>query len=289
MKVTIKKEKENHVLLEVEVPKEIVRKKYDEVYEKISNEAKIPGFRPGKAPRHVLEQHHGGLAKEEVIKSLVSETYQESVKKENIEVIDSPEISEVKLDADVLLYKAQVEVRPQIKIKQYKGLKIKKNPIKVEPKEVEEYIAGLKKTRAEGIENEVLAKSLGYATAEELVDCLSKQLFLKKENEERARLEKDLIEQVVKGSSFQTPKILVDRRIQELEHQARHQMVQYGLPEDRIQKRVEEFKPKFKTEAEEQVKVFLVLEEIAKLEKIKVDDHMLNHVVEFLFACAQWS
>jgi FKBP-type peptidyl-prolyl cis-trans isomerase (trigger factor) len=288
MKVTSKKSKDNKVMIDIEVPQDVVKKKFDEIYEKIGNEVKVPGYRPGKVPRNVLEQHHSKLAYEEVVKSLIPETYQESVKTENIDVIDMPEISEVKLEGHVLSYKAEVEVKPEIKIKQYKGLKIKKNEIKVEDKEIDDYLKQLKTTRPD-TSDEKLAKSLGYKSKEEFLDCLQKQMYLKKENDERARLEKELIDQLLKNSSFAAPKTLVDKRIEELKHQAEHQMINYGLPEDRIKQRLEEFKDKFKTEAEEQVKVFLILETIAKLEKIKVDDHMVNHVVEFVFAEAEWS
>lgn len=288
MKVTAKKAKENKVMLDIEVPKEKVKKKFDEVYEKIALEAKVPGYRPGKAPRHVLEQHHSQLARQEAIKGLISDTYQESVKSENIDVIDLPEITEVKLDGDVLTYKAEVEVRPDIKIKQYKGFKLKKNEIKVEAKEVEEYIKQLKQARSNDMDDSRLAKSLGYKTKEELLDCLNKQLFLKKENEERARLEKELIGELLKNTSFAVPASLIGKRAHELEHQAAHQMADYGLPEERIKERLKEFEPKFKAEAEEQVKVFLTLETIAKLENMKADDNIASRVVEFLFAEAEW-
>ena len=289
MKVTTKKEKDNLVILDVEVPKERVKKKIDEVYEKIAQEAKIPGYRPGKAPRHILEQYHSQTVREEAIKGLISDSYQEGIKNESIDVIDMPEISDVKLDGDVLTYKAQVEVRPDIKIKQYKGLKLTKSEVKIETSEVEEYVKQLKKARSEELSDERLARGLGYKTKEEFHDCLNKQLFLKKENDQRAKLEKELIDQLVKNSSFTVPASLVDKRLHELEHQAEHQMAEYGLPEDRIKERLKEFGPKFKTEAQEQVRVFLLLETIAKLENIKIDDHMINHVIELLFAEADWA
>ncbi len=289
MKVSSKKSKENKVILDIEVPKETVKKKFDEVYEKISQEAKIPGYRPGKAPRQVLEQHHSALAREEVLKNLISETYHEGIKKENIDVIDMPEISDVKLEGEVLSYKAEVEVKPEIKIKQYKALKLTKGEIKVESVEVEEYLKQLKATRDAAMTDDKLARSLGYKTKEEFLDCLNKQMYLKKENEERARLEKGLIDQLVKNASFPVPATLVEKRIHELKHQAQHQMAEYGLPEERIKERLKEFEPKFATEAEEQVKVFLILETIAKLENMKTDDHMVNRVIEFLFAEAEWN
>jgi FKBP-type peptidyl-prolyl cis-trans isomerase (trigger factor) len=287
MKVVNKEKKDNNVILNIEVAKDAVLKKYDEVYEQIGKEAKVPGFRPGKAPRSVLEQHHSQLAREEVIKHLITESYEKTVKDESMDVINMPQISEVKLDSGILTYKAEVEVKPDIAIKQYKGLKIKKDEIKVEASEVDEYVKNLKKSRGD-VTDEKLARGLGYKSAEEFLDCVSKQLFLKKENESRAKLEKELIGQVVKAASFQVPQSLVDRRAHELEHEAEHQMAQYGLDADRIKQRLEEFKPKFKVEAEEQVRVFLVLEAIAKKEDIKSDDQTLNRVVELLFAEAEW-
>ena len=288
MKVTSKKSNENKVTLDIEVPRETVKKKIDEVYEKIAQEAKIPGYRPGKAPRHILEQYHSQAAREEAIKGLISDSYQEGIKSETVDVIDMPEISDVKLEGEVLTYKAQVEVRPDIKIKQYKGLKLTKSEVKIEPSEVEEYFKQLKQARSGEISDERLARSLGYKTKEEFCGCLNKQLFLKKENDQRAKLEKELIGQLVKNASFAAPVSLVDKRAHELEHQAEHQMAEYGLPDDRIKERLKEFGPKFKTEAQEQVRVFLLLETIAKLENIKIDDHMINHVIEFLFAEADW-
>lgn len=287
MKVTKKEKKDNKVVLSVEVPKETVLKKYEEVYTKIAQEAKVPGFRPGKAPREVLEKHHGGLAREEVMKALITETYEKGVKDEKIDVIDLPDITDVKLDGHVLTYTAAVEVKPEIKLKDYKGLKIKKEEIAVTPEDIKTYVDGLKKTRP-NVDDERLAKGLGYKTYAEFVACVEKQIYLKKENDSRAKLEKELIDQVVKGCSFAVPPVLVERRAHELEHQAMHQMANYGLPEERARERLKEFAPKLHAEAEEHVKVFLVLEAIAKAEGIAQDDQMLNHVVEFLFAEANW-
>ncbi len=288
VKVTSQPSKNNKVFLNVEVPREAVHKKFNEVYERIGKEAKVPGFRPGKTPRQVLEQHHSQFAREEVIKGLVAESYDKSVKDEKIDVIDLPQISEVQLKDDVLTYKAEVEVKPEITIRKYKGLRLKKDEIKVTASDVTAAIADLKKDRGD-IDEERLARSLGYSCREEFAACLEKQLFLKKENEARAKLEKEVIDQALKNSSFEVPRTLVERRAHELENQAAHQMANYGMSEDETKKRIEEFRPKFAAQAEEQVKVYLVLETIAKKEGIAHDDKMLNRAIELLFAEAEWS
>ncbi|MGE5280284.1 MAG: trigger factor [Deltaproteobacteria bacterium] len=287
MKVTFKQKKDNKMLLGVEVSKELVRKKYDEVYARIGKDAKVPGFRPGKAPRHVLEQHHSALAREEVIKGLVAESYDKGVKEEQIDVIDLPEISEVRLADDVLTYKAEVEVKPEIQIKQYKGLKLKKDDISVSAKEVADAVEQLKKDRV-SLDDERLARGLGYRSFAELKECLEKQIFLKKENDARAKLEKEALDQLLKNSSFTLPKTLVDRRLHELEHQALHQMADYGMNEEQARQRVKEFTPRLTAQAEEQVRVYLVLEAVAKKEEVAQDDKMLNRTIELLFREADW-
>ncbi len=288
MKVTSKQSKNNKVFLNVEVPRETVHKKFNEVYDRIGRGAKVSGFRPGKAPRQVLEQHHSQVAREEVIKDLVADSYDKTVKEERIDVIDLPQISEVELKDDVLTYKAEVEVKPEIKIGQYKGLKLKKDEIKVTASDVTAAIDDLKKDRGD-IDEERLARSLGYRSRQEFAECLEKQIFLKKENEARARLEKELIDQALRNSSFEVPRTLVERRARELEHQAAHQMANYGMAEDEIKKRIEEYRPKFTAQAEEQVRVYLVLEAIARKEEIASDDKMLNRAIELLFAEAEWT
>ena len=108
MKVNINKIDTLKRELEIEVPQDRVKEKFDVVYEEIKKNVKIPGFRPGTAPRSILEKHHSKLAHEEVIKQLLPETYQDALKNENLDVIALPEITDVKLDSASLRYKARV-------------------------------------------------------------------------------------------------------------------------------------------------------------------------------------
>lgn len=293
MKVTLQKSKDrkNKVVLDVEVPQETVKKKFDEVYQKIAQEAKVPGFRPGRAPRHILEQHHGKLAREEVIKALVSESYKAGLESEKVDAVDLPEISELKLDADVLSFRATVEVKPEVVIKQYKGLRLDKKSVTVDPSEIEEYVKQLRAAHKinDDVPEERLARALGYRTKDEFRECLRMQSHLKKENEERGRLERELLRQLRANCSFAVPQSLVDKRLRELQEEAAYQMVHYGIAQEKIEDRLEEFKPKFRADAEEQAKVFLILEAIAKLENITPDDQMIRRAMEFVFAEADWN
>ena len=122
MKTEVKKLDGTTREVSVEVSGEIVKNKFEDVFKRISQEANVPGFRPGHAPRDILEKHYASSAHEQVIKELVPDVYNEAINKEGLDVIEFPEISEVKLDRSNLSFKAKVEVSPSVEIKDYKGI-----------------------------------------------------------------------------------------------------------------------------------------------------------------------
>jgi len=289
MKVVVNKKDSLKRELEIEVPQDRVKGAFDTVYEQIKKEAKIPGFRPGTAPRNILEKHHSKLAHEEVIRQLLPETYQEALKKENLDVISLPEVTEVNLDSNSLRYKATVEIRPEIEIKNYKKIKIKKKSNEVDDQDLEKALENIKKARKIDSINEEFAHGLGYGSLDEFKNSLKRQLTAQKETDNRAQLEREIIDYLLKNSKFNVPQSLVDKRFHELQHDLKDYFSKSNLPKDELEKQEKEFEPKLKEQADEQVKVFLVLDEIAKREGIEQDDQMPNKVIEFLFKNADWS
>jgi trigger factor len=114
----------------IQVNGDVVKDKFEDVFKKISKEAKVRGFRPGHVPRDILEKEFSSVAHEQVLRELIPDLYGKALEKESLQVLDLPQISEVKLDRSSLSFKALVEVTPEIAIKNYKGLKIitKKSP-----------------------------------------------------------------------------------------------------------------------------------------------------------------
>ena len=92
MKLAVKKIDALKRELKFEVSKNQISKKMEEVYKDICKSAKIKGFRPGKAPRHIIEAEYGALAKEETVKKIIPEVYQEGLEQESIFPLDYPEI-----------------------------------------------------------------------------------------------------------------------------------------------------------------------------------------------------
>ena len=289
MKVAVKKVNELQRELQIEVPKERVEDTFNDVYAEIKKSAKIAGFRPGTAPRHILEKHHSGLAREEVIKHLLPLTYREAIEKEKFDTLSLPEVTDVKLDGvNGLSYKAKIEIRPTIEVKNYKKIKIKKRSNEVTDEDLDKALDSLKKMRKVDVIDENFAHGLGYASMDEFNNALKRQLGAQKESENKMQFEREVIDHLFKNSKFTTPESLVNRRYNELQRDLKNYLEQSRLPKEEIEKKEKEFDPKLKDQAQEQVKVFLVLDEIAKRENITRDDHMPNQVMEFLFKNAEW-
>lgn len=288
MKVEAKKLDAGKVQLDIEVSAEIVNKRFDQVYERIGKDAKIPGFRPGKAPRDILEKHHGRLAREELIKNLIPEAYRDSLEKEKISAIECLKISEVKLESNTLSFKATVEVKPEIALKDYKNIKLKYEEITVSQDEVEKALENLKESHKAQSIDEKFSRSLGYPTVSAMRASVQRQLFVQKENDGRYHLQEGLIKEILDNLKFKTPQSLLERRLDELVQQAKMQLASRGMSKEQIDSQEGGLRKELYPEAESQVKTYLVLDEIARRESIPEDEHMSQKVIEFLLREADW-
>jgi len=288
MKIEVKKLDNNVRELKVEVSGEVVKNKFEDVFKRIGQEAKVPGFRPGHAPRDILEKNYGSSAHEQVLKELVPDVYSEAVNKEGLDVIELPEISEVKLERESLSFKAKVEVSPEINVKDYKGVKIDYKQVSVGAEEIKRAIDSLKESRKIDTADDNLAKSLGYPNLSELEKVLDKQIFIQKENAERQKVEGEIIEHLLKSVDFKSPQGLVKRQLEDMLRQAKVDLALKGLGRDKIEEQEEKMRQELEPEAVKQVKIYLILAAIAKQENIAQDDHLPRRVMEFLLREADW-
>lgn len=288
MKVEAKKLDASKVQLDIEVPQETVKKKFEEVYEKVGKEARIPGFRPGKAPRDILEKHHGRLIQDEVIKGLIPEAYRGSIEREKIDVVEMPEISQVKLESHILSFRAVVEVKPQIEIKDYKNIKLKYKKIAVAPQEIDKSLDSFKESHKISALDDKFAKGLGYITLADMRSSIERRLLTQKEDELRRQLQEDLLKQILDKARFRVPPSLIAQRLEELVKDAKVQLALRQVPREQIASHDEKLRKELLPEAESQVKSFLVLEAIAKKENITDTEHLTQRTIEFLLSEADW-
>ena len=289
MKTEVKKLEANLREINIEVSGDIVKNKFEEVFKRISQEAKIPGFRQGHAPQDLLEKNYSSVAHEQVLKDLVPDIYNEAINKEGLDVIELPEISEVKLERESLSFKAKVEVSPDIDVKDYKGIKINYKSVSVAPDEVKRSIDSLKESRKIEKADDDLARSLGYPNLSELEKVLDKQIFIQKENAERQKAESEIIENLTKGLDFKLPQSLIKRQLEDMLRQAKVDLALKGVARDKIEEQDKLMREQLEPEAAKQVKVYLVLSAIAKKENIALDDHLPRRVMEFLLREAKWN
>jgi len=135
--------------LKIEVPANRVKQAYDRVTDDFQREARIPGFRPGHAPRTVVVKKFHKDIESEAQRSLVPEAYQEAIKEKKLRVVSQPEIEDLKYQAGLSLsFSTVVELVPDFKLPEYKGLVLKKQETGVTDAEIDQTLKSLADQRA---------------------------------------------------------------------------------------------------------------------------------------------
>ncbi len=288
MKTEVKKLDSTKRELNVAVTGDLVKNKFEEVFAQVAKEAKVPGFRPGKAPRDMLEKHYAGSVHEQVLKELVPDVYNQAVQKEALDVLELPQITEVKLDRANLSFKATVEVSPEFEVKNYKNQKISYKKVSVTADEIKRQIDSIKESRKADVVDDKLARGLGYPGMAEFEKALERQIAMSQDNQQRQKIEHDLIDGISKGLDFKLPESLVMRQTQDLLRQTKIDLAMKGVPREKIDAEEKNILAEIQPQAKSQVKVYLILSQIAKKENIPLDDHMPAKVMELLLREAEW-
>jgi len=126
MKASAERIEKNTVLLEVEVDAEQFSRAMDQAYKKLVRNVHVPGFRPGRAPRVILERRIGKQALvDEAVEIVVPEAYFKAVEDTGIEPVSQPELELVQVEeGKPVVFKAKVMVKPEVELGQYTGLEV---------------------------------------------------------------------------------------------------------------------------------------------------------------------
>ena len=138
MNIKVEKKDKSQVVIEFTITSEEFNKRLDESFKKNASYFKVPGFRNGKVPRAIVEKTYGeGILYQSAIEESVDADYIKAVKENNLEVVSKPELDIVQIGKDKdCIYTVTVYVKPEIKIKKYKGLEIKNETVKVTKEDV---------------------------------------------------------------------------------------------------------------------------------------------------------
>lgn len=132
MKIDLKKEDNNVITMEIEIPAKDAVEEYNRAVKKISNYVNIPGFRKGKAPRNLVEKHVGVESiKHEALEALLPNIFRKAIIDNELDVISQPSVEsyDFNVGEDIKVI-AKVELRPEVTLGDYKNLKIEVEEIK---------------------------------------------------------------------------------------------------------------------------------------------------------------
>lgn len=152
MKTQVENVNEVKKVIHFEIPWEDVDQHVKESVRHIMRTARIPGFRPGKAPEQVVRSRYAQHIKDDVIQHMIPDAYQTALKENNFDVISEPALSDVMYaEGSPFLFKITIETRPQVVIEDYKGLDIEARPFEIKDEEVDAVLKVYQQRAAEMI------------------------------------------------------------------------------------------------------------------------------------------
>jgi trigger factor len=136
--------------LQIEVPLDEVQRELDRAYESVRHSSRLRGFRPGKAPRHVLESVYGEQVKHEVMSRLVEASFHRAVEEHAFAIVGSPEIDVDHLEkGEAFRYTATFDVRPAIQVGDLSGITVERRVPIVTDDDVEKTLGRLRDSAAQ--------------------------------------------------------------------------------------------------------------------------------------------
>ncbi len=151
----------NQFEIEFSVDKATFDAAVNAVYKKQVKKINIPGFRPGKAPKHIIERMYGkSFFWDDAINDILPDAYEAAVKEAGIDPVGQPDIEVVSLDDDVV-FKAKVSVKPELTIDGYKGIKAERKAKRVLKKDIDAELERIRERNARSVEVTDRAAAMG--------------------------------------------------------------------------------------------------------------------------------
>jgi len=155
MKVEVEKQPDSVSTLQIELPPEQVAKEWNAIADNFARHAKIPGYRPGKAPRKVIEAKFKKEIQEELTKKLVSKSYRDAVAEKQLRVVSLTNLEDVQIGDDkTMRFRATVITAPEFDLPDYKNITVQLPPLEVTEQEIDAAMERLREQSADFVEIE---------------------------------------------------------------------------------------------------------------------------------------
>jgi len=149
MKTRVEEISEVKRKINVEIDAEEVTKSIDKAYSQLSRKAKVKGFRPGKAPRKILEQYYGKQVVNDVKSDLIRESFPKVLDETKLFPLGEPSIEDELINPDnIFRYAIFMEVKPKFEIKNYMGISVDKEVLNISEETVDKSIEKIRKSHA---------------------------------------------------------------------------------------------------------------------------------------------
>jgi trigger factor len=285
------------VILEVEEDYEKLEPQIEEAYSEAAKDVKIPGFRPGKVPSSVLKQYLNEEAViDRAIQLLVAEIYPEMLDSAKIKPVDYPKVDVKQMKkGSPIIFIIKVDVHPDVKISNYKGIKVKKKETFVKDLEVDETLEAVRKDYAKHsnipeselpLDDEFAKKVSRSNTLQELKALIRSNIEEEKKRESEQSIRDDVTRNLAEIVEAEVPKGMVEREIElmlsDLEVSLKRSRMTLSSYLSAIKKDIDKVKEEMKASSLTRVKAKLALEAIAEKEKLDVDEGELDKEIEAL-------
>src|SRR2546423_10113755 len=138
MKVEVEDKPESVSTLRIELPPEEVTKEWDAIASSSARFAKIPGCRPGKAPRKVIEAKFKKEIQDELTKKLVSKSYHDAIEQRHLRVVSLTNLEDVQIGDDkTMRFRATVVTAPEFELPDYKNIPVELPSSEIKPEDVD--------------------------------------------------------------------------------------------------------------------------------------------------------
>ncbi len=294
------------VEIEVEVSAERFKEEKGHVYGHLAKDIEISGFRKGNAPQNLVEAKLGAKLFEETINHLLPEITVEILQQENLNPITQVEYKVAKVSDGGLTYSATFSLYPDVKLGDFKKIKVKQDSNEVPDAEIEKVVKQMfedsqkreeekskpeagdsravstkkKKTskKAEVKMDDEWAKKMGMEVSSlaDLKKKVKEQLEAYKEKTNREKYISDIVLEAVKLSKIEIPDALIEQELSRREADYKARIENLGLKIDDYLKSqkvtMEELKKQWRDDAEKKVKVELLLIEVGRQKQLKVEE-----------------
>src|ERR1700730_1052287 len=153
MKVQVEKKQESVSTLKIELPPDEVSKEWDTIANSFARFAKIPGYRPGEAPRAVIDKRFRKEIQEEVTKKMVSKSYREAIEQKKLRVASLTNLEEVQFGDDKSMkFQATIVTAPEFKLPDYRSIKVELPDAKVTDAEIDATLERLRDQAADFVD-----------------------------------------------------------------------------------------------------------------------------------------